>query len=286
MREEKNKQQPRHSGGKERPAEAEERGKKMITMRDENETMIAVKNVNKVFGKKGGAMTQVLNGAELEVKRGEFVSLMGASGSGKSTLLYLIGGLDRDFSGDIQICGQSIRKMSERKLSKIRLGKIGFIFQFYNLVQNLNVEDNILLPSLVAGKSRASLQKELDDILEITGLTDKRKQMPAKRSGGQQQRVAIARSIISNPEIILADEATGNLDSKSGAEIMELFRRINQEKGITILQVTHSAKCATYGTRTVVLENGKTVDTDALRVESERPASRIPMQFAFASQRS
>ncbi len=226
------------------------------------ENMIEVRSVNKTFGKKGGVKTQVLNGAELTVQKGEFVSLMGASGSGKSTLLYLIGGLDRDFSGDIRLCGKSISKMKEKELSKIRLGKIGFIFQFYNLVQNLNVEDNILLPSLVAGRSRASLKKELDEILEITGLTEKRKFMPSKLSGGQQQRVAIARAIISNPEIILADEATGNLDSKSGAEIMELFRRINQEKGITILQVTHSQKCAMYGTRTVVLENGRTVNMD------------------------
>lgn len=235
----------------------------MKTINTNNETMIKVENVYKTFGKKGGAITQVLDGANLTVNKGEFVSLMGASGSGKSTLLYLIGGLDRDFTGDISICGTSIRKMREKKLSKIRLGHIGFIFQFYNLVQNLNVEDNILLPSLVAGRSRASMKKELDEILEITGLTEKRKQMPSKLSGGQQQRVAIARAIISNPQIILADEATGNLDSKSGAEIMELFRKINREKGITILQVTHSQKCAEYGTRTVVLENGKTVDERA-----------------------
>ena len=122
------------------------------------ENMIEVRSVNKTFGKKGGVKTQVLSGAELTVQKGEFVSLMGASGSGKSTLLYLIGGLDREFSGDIRICGKSISKMKERELSKIRLGKIGFIFQFYNLVQNLNVEDNILLPSLVAGRSRASLK--------------------------------------------------------------------------------------------------------------------------------
>ncbi|MBP5491509.1 MAG: ABC transporter ATP-binding protein [Clostridiales bacterium] len=223
------------------------------------ENMIEVKNVSKSFGKKGEVITQVLNDANLTVERGEFVSLMGASGSGKSTLLYLIGGLDRDFSGEIDICGQSIGPMKEKKLSEIRLSKIGFIFQFYNLVQNLTVEDNILLPSLVAGRSRASLKKDLDEILEITGLTEKRKTMPGKLSGGQQQRVAIARAVIGNPEIILADEATGNLDSKSGAEIMQLFKRLNEEKGITILQVTHSKKCADYGTRTVILENGKTV---------------------------
>jgi len=246
------------------------------------ENMIEVKNVSKTFGKKGGAITQVLNGADLTVKKGEFVSLMGASGSGKSTLLYLIGGLDRNFDGEISICGNDISKMKEKKLSEIRLGKIGFIFQFYNLVQNLNVEDNILLPSLVAGRSRASLKKELDEILSITGLTEKRKQMPGKLSGGQQQRVAIARAIISNPEIILADEATGNLDSKSGAEIMELFRRINQEKGITILQVTHSQKCAEYGTRTVILENGKTITSKDIHVDPDTESVNREPQFAKA----
>ena len=219
--------------------------------------IIEVSNVHKEFGKGRDAITKVLDGASMEVKYGEFVSLMGPSGTGKSTLLYLIGGLDRDFTGDITICGKNIGKLKEKDLSKVRLDKIGFIFQFYNLVQNLNVEDNILLPSLVTGKTKASLKKELDEILEITGLTAKRKEMPSKLSGGQQQRVAIARAVIGNPDIILADEATGNLDKKSGEEIMELFRRINKEKGISILQVTHSEKCASYGDRIVYLENGK-----------------------------
>ena len=194
--------------------------------------IIEVSNIHKEFGKGRDAITKVLDGASMEVKYGEFVSLMGPSGTGKSTLLYLIGGLDRDFTGDITICGKNIGKLKEKDLSKVRLDKIGFIFQFYNLVQNLNVEDNILLPSLVAGKTKASLKKELDEILEITGLTAKRKEMPSKLSGGQQQRVAIARAVIGNPDIILADEATGNLDKKSGEEIMELFRKINKGNNI------------------------------------------------------
>ena len=151
--------------------------------------IIEVRNVYKEFGKGRDAITKVLDGASMEVKYGEFVSLMGPSGTGKSTLLYLIGGLDRDFTGDIVVCDKNIGKLKEKELSRIRLDKIGFIFQFYNLVQNLNVEDNILLPSLVAGKNKASLKKALDEILEITGLTAKRKQMPSKLSGGQQQRV-------------------------------------------------------------------------------------------------
>lgn len=224
-----------------------------------SDAIIEVKNVSKTFGKKEAA-TKVLNGAQLTVKRGEFVSLMGASGSGKSTLLYLIGGLDREFEGNISILGEDIGSMKENKLSKIRLEKIGFIFQFYNLVMNLNVEDNILLPLTVRGKSKASLKKELDEILAITGLTEKKKAMPATLSGGQQQRVAIARALMGTPEIILADEATGNLDSKSGEDIMNLFKELNEKKGITILQVTHSEKCAAYGTRVVRIENGTTVE--------------------------
>ena len=221
------------------------------------ENIIEVKDVKKVFGSEKTVSTKVLDGVNMNVKEGEFVSLMGASGSGKSTLLYLIGGLDRDFTGDISVCGKSISNIKEKELSEVRLNDIGFIFQFYNLVQNLNVEDNIMLPQLVAGKSRASLKKKLDDILNIVGLTEKRKQYPSKLSGGQQQRVAIARAVMGEPKLILADEATGNLDKKSGAEIMEPFRRINKEKGISILQVTHSEKCAEYGDRIVWLDSGK-----------------------------
>ena len=221
-------------------------------------TVIEVNNVSKSFGK-NTSLNQVLNGASMSVEEGEFVSLMGASGSGKSTLLYLIGGLDREFEGNISLCGKDIGGLKDKELSDLRLKNIGFIFQFYNLVMNLSVEDNILLPQTMNGKTKSSLKKELDEILEITGLTEKRKAMPATLSGGQQQRVAIARAVIGNPKVILADEPTGNLDKKSTGEIMELFKRLNREKGLTILQVTHSEECASYGTRTVVLDSGRTV---------------------------
>ena len=221
-------------------------------------TIIEVNDVRKAFGKSTN-LNQVLNGACLTVKEGEFVSLMGASGSGKSTLLYLIGGLDRDFEGSIALCGKDIGSLKDKELSDLRLQNVGFVFQFYNLVMNLSVEDNILLPQMMNGKTKSSLKKELDEILEITGLTEKRKSMPNQLSGGQQQRVAVARAVIGNPKIILADEPTGNLDKKSTGEIMDLFRRLNQERGLTILQVTHSEECATYGTRTVVLDSGRTV---------------------------
>lgn len=195
----------------------------------------------------------------MSVEQGEFVSLMGASGSGKSTLLYLIGGLDRNFRGNISVCGQDIGSLKDKKLSDLRLKNMGFVFQFYNLVMNLNVQDNILLPQTINGKKRSELKPLLDEILEITGLTEKRKAMPSTLSGGQQQRVAIARAVLGNPSIILADEPTGNLDAASTKEIMELFRKLNREKGLTILQVTHSEQCAAYGTRTIRLEDGKTI---------------------------
>jgi len=222
------------------------------------DTVIEVTNVSKSFGK-NTSLNQVLDGACMYVQEGEFVSLMGASGSGKSTLLYLIGGLDREFEGKIMLCGKDIGTLKDKELSDLRLKNVGFIFQFYNLVMNLSVEDNILLPQTMNGKTKSSLKKELDEILEITGLTEKRKSMPNQLSGGQQQRVAIARAVIGNPKVLLADEPTGNLDKKSTGEIMELFRRLNKEKGLTILQVTHSEECATYGTRTVVLDSGRTV---------------------------
>ena len=238
--------------------------------------VIEVNNVYKAFGR-GESMTKVLSGASLAVEKGEFVSLMGASGSGKSTLLYLIGGLDRNFNGNISVCGYDIGKMKEKDLSRLRLDKIGFIFQFYNLVQNLNVEDNILLPSSVKGKTKAEMEKELTDILRITGLTEKRKAKPSELSGGQQQRVAIARAVLGNPEIILADEPTGNLDSNAGAEIMNLFSTINKEKGITILQVTHSHKCASFGDRVVELVNGR---TDMQAAPAEPAADTAPQETA------
>lgn len=222
------------------------------------DTIITVDNVYKSFGK-GDLEVKVLEGADMTIQKGEFVSLMGPSGSGKSTLLYLIGGLDRDFKGDIVVCGQSIGSLKENALSDVRLNKVGFIFQFYNLIQNLTVEDNILLPLKVAGRYDEKAKSRLNEILDITEISDKRKVMPAKLSGGQQQRVAIARALIGEPEIILADEPTGNLDKASGENIMELFRKINKEKNMTILQVTHSEKNSEYGTRIVRLDNGKLI---------------------------
>ena len=221
----------------------------------EMEDIICVKNVYKNFGTKKNEV-EILKDININIKKGEFVSLMGQSGSGKSTLLYLIGGLDNPTKGTIEIAGKDISKMKDKAKSKMRRQDIGFVFQFYNLVPNLTVEENILLPVVMDGKSKAKYKDALDEILKIVGLEEKRKCLPRQLSGGQQQRVSIARAVIMNPSIILADEATGNLDSKSGKDVMELFSKINKEKNITILQVTHSQEIADYGNRTIHLKDG------------------------------
>ena len=223
--------------------------------------VIEISDLTKRFGS-GENEALIFDGADLTIEEGSFVSLTGASGSGKSTLLYLIGGLDRDFTGDIRIGGKSITGMTDRELSDIRSFKLSYVFQFYNLVANLTVEENILLPIELSGRKTKDYMGKVNELLELTGLTAKRKCYPSQLSGGQQQRCSIARAVLTEPEILLADEATGNLDKASGEEIMELFRRLNQEKGLTILQVTHSAECAAYGSRIVRLEDRKLVEVN------------------------
>ncbi len=205
----------------------------------------------------GKVEVEVLKNINLSIEEGEFVSIMGPSGSGKSTLLYLIGGLDKPSSGRIRIKGRDLDGMNDDQESKLRRREIGFIFQFYNLIPNLNVEENIMLPVLLDGKKLRDYRKSLDEILEIVGLTDRRRHTPRELSGGQQQRVAIARALINQPDIILADEPIGNLDTKTGMEIMELLARINRENGKTIVQVTHSREAADYGRRIIHVRDGK-----------------------------
>lgn len=219
-------------------------------------SIIKVNNLTKVFGNKDNKVT-VLDNLSFEIESGEFVSLMGASGSGKSTLLYLIGGLDKPTEGNIYIEDKDINTLKEKQMAKLRRKDIGFVFQFYNLVQNLTVEENIMLPVVMDGKKEKDYKDRLNKILKIIGLEDKRKNLPNELSGGQQQRVSIARAIILSPKIILADEPIGNLDSKSGKEVMDLFKKINEEEHITILQVTHSEEAATYGNRLIRLKDGK-----------------------------
>lgn len=219
-------------------------------------SVIQVENMTKSF-KIGSDQVDVLKGINLSIEKGEFVSIMGPSGSGKSTLLYLMGGLDKPSSGQVKIKGKEISIMKDKEESLVRRKDIGFVFQFYNLIPNFNVEDNIILPILLDGKKQKNYRKKLDKVIEVVGLSERRKHTPKELSGGQQQRVAIARALINDPEIILADEPIGNLDSKTGYEIMDLFREINKEKGHTIIQVTHSEEAAAYGNRTIFLKDGK-----------------------------
>ncbi|HEX2944344.1 MAG TPA: ABC transporter ATP-binding protein [Clostridia bacterium] len=205
----------------------------------------------------GRVEVEVLKDININIEKGEFVSIMGPSGSGKSTLLYLIGGLDKPTSGTIRINGREMSNMKDEEESRLRRQEIGFIFQFYNLIPNLNVEENIMLPVLLDGKKLKDYKKALDEILDIVGLSDRRRHTPRELSGGQQQRVAIARALINKPEIILADEPIGNLDTRTGMEVMKLLSDINREKGKTIIQVTHSKESAGYGQRIINVRDGK-----------------------------
>nr|WP_300092759.1 ABC transporter ATP-binding protein [Sedimentibacter sp.] len=218
--------------------------------------IIEVIDLNKTF-LLGELSVDVLKGINMCVDKGEFITIMGPSGSGKSTLLYLLGGLDKPTTGKILIKGQDISALSDEEQSIMRRREVGFVFQFYNLVPNLTVEDNVMLPLLLDGKKINKYSDKLNEILEIVELSDRKKHTPRELSGGQQQRVAIARALINEPDIILADEPTGNLDSKTTEEVMNLFQKINREKGKTILQVSHSLETAKYGNRIVNVKDGR-----------------------------
>ena len=220
-------------------------------------SVITDKGIKKTFGN-GTNKNTVLKGIDFLIEEGQFVSIMGPSGCGKSTLLYLLGGLDKPTDGQILLMDKDINKMSDSKLSSFRRQELGFVFQFYNLVQNLTVEENILLPiKMMRAKERKDNYDKLEDILELVDLVGKEKYYPSQLSGGQQQRVAIARAVITNPSIILADEPTGNLDHKNGIAVMEMFKRINKERNITIVQVTHDEEKVCYGNRLIRLLDGE-----------------------------
>lgn len=204
---------------------------------------------------------EVLKDINLNIKKGEFISIMGPSGSGKSTLLYLIGGLDSPTGGYISIMGDKLSSMNDRKESLLRRRHIGFVFQFYNLIPNLNVEDNIMLPILLDGKKISDYKDRMNELIEAVGLSERKRHTPRELSGGQQQRVAIARALINDPELILADEPTGNLDTKAGNEIMELLKNISETRKKTILLVTHSREAAEYSSKIINMKDGSIDNT-------------------------
>ena len=207
----------------------------------------------------GDTVTEVLRDVSLRVMPGEFVSIMGPSGSGKSTLLYILGGLDPPTGGRVLLNGTDISSFGDEKMSVLRRRNIGFVFQFYNLIPNLNVEENIMLPLLLDGQKMERCKDRLDRILEMVGLSDRRRHTPRELSGGQQQRVAIARALIGNPGILFADEPTGNLDTKAGTDIMSLLREINRSTGQTIIMVTHSPEAAKSSSRIITVRDGRIV---------------------------
>ena len=219
--------------------------------------MISIKNLKKIYTTEE-VETTALNNINLEIGEGEFVAVMGPSGCGKSTLLNLLGLLDNPTEGEYYIYNEEVSKYSERKRANIRKGTIGFVFQSFNLIDELTVFENIELPLLYLGIPKSERKKRVDEVLEKTQISARKKHFPQQLSGGQQQRVAVARAVIANPKVILADEPTGNLDSKHGDEVMQLLSNLN-EAGTTIIMVTHSPTYAEYGNRTVHLFDGHVV---------------------------
>jgi putative ABC transport system ATP-binding protein len=209
--------------------------------------------------KLGQHVVDALAGINIQVEKGEFVAIMGPSGSGKSTLLHLLGGLDSPTEGDITLAEHSLAKLSEHKATLVRRHNVGFVFQFFNLLPTLTAEENVLLPVIIDGKNPRHYEEQLTNLLELVGLLDRRSHKPDQLSGGEQQRVAIARALITQPAILLADEPTGNLDTKTGTSIMELLRRSCSELEQTVIVVTHDPKAAAFASRVIFLRDGLVV---------------------------
>ena len=218
--------------------------------------ILKVENLCKVYGKDDNKVV-ALDNVSFSVEKGEFVAIVGASGSGKSTLLHLIGGVDRPASGKVYIDGKDIYSFNDDKLAIFRRRQVGLIYQFYNLIPILNVEENITLP--LSLDNRDVNKGKLEELLKVLGLENRRNHLPNELSGGQQQRTSIGRALITNPTIILADEPTGNLDSKASDEIVELLRKSNKDYKQTIIMITHNMEIAKYADRIIKIEDGKIV---------------------------
>ena len=222
----------------------------------------------------GGTQVFALRGVDLAVERGEFVAIMGPSGCGKSTLLNLLAGLDRPTAGEVHLDGERIDRLSEAELARLRRRKVGFVFQFFNLVPTLSVVENVELPLLLVGRRRKEARSSAVELLSDLGIGDKQAAAPARLSGGQQQRVALARALANTPDIVLGDEPTGNLDSAAAREVLGLLRAA-RERGQTLLLVTHDARVAAAADRVVTLRDGLVADETEL--EAARPVA-LPFQ--------
>jgi putative ABC transport system ATP-binding protein len=220
------------------------------------DALIALDHVYKTY-KMGDVEINALRGVSLQINPGEFIAIMGTSGSGKSTTMNIIGCLDRPTRGRYFLDGQDVSKLSKDELADIRNRKIGFVFQSFNLLARTSALENVELPMLYLGVKTAERAARARQALELVGLADRVQNMPNQLSGGQQQRVAIARSLVNNPAIILADEPTGNLDSRTSIEVMDIFQRLNRERGITVAIVTHEPDIAQYASRVIVFKDGR-----------------------------
>ncbi len=220
--------------------------------------IIELKGINKIY-RTDEIETLALENVNIAIEKGEFVSVMGPSGCGKSTLLNIVGLLDTPTSGTVSIDGTALGKMSDSRLAAFRNAKLGFVFQSFHLINSLNVMDNVELPLIYRSMSSSERTKRVKEVLDRVGLSHRMRHMPSQLSGGQCQRVAIARAIVGNPEIILADEPTGNLDSKMGAEVMELLHSLNKDDGRTIMMVTHNEEQAKLTDRIIRFFDGRQV---------------------------
>jgi len=230
-----------------------------LSSKNNSNVILELKNITKTYIT-GTNYFNALDNVNFKIYKGEFVSITGPSGSGKSTLMHIIGLLDNPTSGQVLLNGKDISKFKEHQLAQIRNVTLGFVFQQFNLLTKTSALENVLLPLLYSDIPKNQRQKLALNFLKKVGLEDKIKNTPAQLSGGQQQRVAIARALVNNPQIILADEPTGNLDSKSGADIMKFFHQLNKEEGRTIIFVTHDMDLAKEAKRTVVIKDGKILE--------------------------
>ena len=217
---------------------------------------IEARGLVKVFGA-GGNAVRALDGVDLVVQRGEMVAIMGPSGSGKSTLLHIVGALDSASAGSIAVAGERYDGLDDQGLTRLRRDHIGFVFQFFNLLSSLSAEENVLLPALIARRADEPTRARARALLDLVGLGDRAAHTPSELSGGQQQRVSIARALLLEPQLVLADEPTGNLDTKSGREVLRVLRELNRAEGRTILMVTHDAAAAAVADRVVFLRDGR-----------------------------
>ena len=222
-------------------------------------TLVSLRNLTKTY-QRGPEKVEVLHGVDLDIQQGDFAALMGPSGSGKTTLLNLIGGLDSPTAGTIEVAGQRIDTMSSGQLSTWRSNHVGFVFQFYNLMPTLTAQRNVELPLLLTRLSGAQRKRNAGIALQLVGLQDRASHRPSELSGGQQQRVAIARAIVSDPQLLICDEPTGDLDRQSAEDILGLLQQLNREHGKTIVMVTHDPKAAEYATHTLHLDKGTLVE--------------------------